>query len=134
MSFEDHYIPSLSLIPVPICFTSESIKKKLPLMSYTTFLQQKTSNNNNSYKANNCCVCIVCMNQIEARHEVRVLSNCCHLFHGDCLDAWIDQGHGICPLCRSKLLPSRQEELGSPEQDPWRMERMIYLFGEDYVM
>ncbi|KAK9291784.1 hypothetical protein L1049_019734 [Liquidambar formosana] len=70
---------------------------------------------------------------MEANHEVRKLCNCSHAFHKDCLDAWIDEGQVTCPVCRSKLLPERGEEVKKGE-DPWRMERMVYLFGEDHVM
>ncbi|KAL5538869.1 hypothetical protein UlMin_024231 [Ulmus minor] len=121
---EDH--PSSPSIPPPLlpeCFVSDSVKKKLPLMSYSSFLQQKTSNTKG-----NKCVCMVCLNCIEGREEVSVPLNCCHVFHKECLHAWIDQGHGTCPLCRSNLLlPPKQED-----NDPWRKERMIFLFGEDY--
>ena len=70
---------------------------------------------------------------------MRELGNCCHVFHKECIDAWMDQGQATCPLCRSKLMPAGDDEHGRNELiknggDPWRRERMIYLFGEDYVM
>lgn len=77
--------------------------------------------------------CAVCLNNIEDCDKVRELLNCLHVFHSKCLDCWIDQGHQTCPMCRAKLLQNKKQELEF-EEDPWRSERMVYLFGEDYVM
>jgi len=49
--------------------------------------------------------CIVCLENVEAGHEVRRLGNCAHAFHRGCIDRWIDLGRAACPLCRSDLLP-----------------------------
>ena len=49
--------------------------------------------------------CIVCLENVEAGHEVRRLGNCAHAFHRGCIDRWIDLGRATCPLCRSDLLP-----------------------------
>ncbi|EXB78378.1 Uncharacterized RING finger protein [Morus notabilis] len=81
-------------------FSASLIKKQLPMMSYGSFLQRETGKVSENDNDN---ICIVCLSGIEARHEVRVPFNCCHVFHRECLDAWIDQGRGTCPLCRSKL-------------------------------
>lgn len=120
--------PSPSLVAVPFHLISESIKKNLPILQYVDFLKRRGS----------ACiavagdpVCVVCMNHMEASHEVRELCNCSHVFHAECLDLWIGQGQATCPLCRSKLSPFQKEQLQLGE-DPWRMERMIYLFGEDF--
>ncbi|KAK9293081.1 hypothetical protein L1049_021065 [Liquidambar formosana] len=119
--------PSPLLVPVPVNFTTVSIKKQLPVVEFGKFLDRR-----GAQRAEN-SVCIVCMNCMEASHEIRKLCNCSHVFHRECLDAWIDQGQVACPLCRSKLLPERREE-DKQGKDPWRMERMVYLFGEDYVI
>lgn len=82
-------------------------------------------------------LCVVCMDGVDAEEEIRQLSNCQHVFHAGCLDRWIDNGHVTCPLCRSKLLHDNGG--GKPDDrscgsDPWRVERMVYLFGEDCDM
>ncbi|XP_042982182.1 RING-H2 finger protein ATL1-like [Carya illinoinensis] len=121
--------PSPSLVPVPFHFIVESIKRHLPSVQYGDILKRR------GICIAKECICIVCMNSIEASDGVRELCNCCHVFHKECLDVWIGQGHATCPLCRAKLFPLIQrEELGTLGGDPWRMERMVYLFGEDYVM
>lgn len=133
---------SASLVPVPVvyfCFES-IIKKQLPMMSYDSFLRRKTVK-----IRENDSVCTVCLNGIAARHEV-VPFNCCQVFHRECLDASTDlQGHGTSPLYADiiKLLPTlknhdeydhhdhHEDQLGY-DGDPWRRERIIYLFGEEY--
>ncbi|KAL8049344.1 hypothetical protein ABFX02_06G015400 [Erythranthe guttata] len=64
---------------------------------------------------------------------IRELGNCEHVFHVECIDSWMDQGRGSCPVCRAKLFGG-DDEFRSANYDPWRSERMIYLFGEDCVM
>ncbi|KAF5450518.1 hypothetical protein F2P56_030859 [Juglans regia] len=121
--------PSPSLVPVPFHLIGESIKRHLPSVQYGDILKRRGICIAKEY------ICVVCMNSIEANDGVRELCNCCHVFHKECLDVWIGQGQATCPLCRAKLFPLIQgEELGTLGGDPWRMERMVYLFGEDYVM
>ncbi|KAK4384778.1 E3 ubiquitin-protein ligase ATL41 [Sesamum angolense] len=74
--------------------------------------------------------CAVCLSSIEGWHKVRELGNCAHAFHVECLDGWADQGQETCPVCRAKLLAGHAHE----DEDPWRSERMVYLFGEDCML
>ncbi|GMN44291.1 hypothetical protein TIFTF001_013489 [Ficus carica] len=126
---------SASMEPVPAYFFAESVKKQLPVMPYKTILEK----NGEVYDEDKGCVCIICLNRTEGSHEVRVPFNCCHVFHRECLDVWVDQGHGTCPLCRSKLLPTQNhhhdfhDNHDQADRDPWRRERMIYLFGDDFL-
>ena len=138
--------PSPSLVAVPVFFLAESIKKGLPLMSYSSFVEKTTtiwrsssssSGNGKEISTTDGVISAVCMHEIEGSQKVRVPFNCCHVFHRECLDVWVDQGQATCPLCRSKLFPplSQNHNLDEfrSECDPWRRERMIYLFGEDYL-
>ncbi|GMY07627.1 E3 ubiquitin-protein ligase RHA1B-like [Fagus crenata] len=117
--------PSPSLVPVPFHLIDESIKKQLPITEYGDFLKRRGGCNAED------SVCVVCLNYMKESDGVRELCNCSHVFHKECLDVWIGQGQVTCPLCRSKLSPSQREEPGLGG-DPWRMERLNYLFGEDY--
>lgn len=47
--------------------------------------------------------CAVCLNEFEDDNTLRLLPNCCHVFHPDCIDAWLFS-HITCPVCRSNLL------------------------------
>ncbi|BFG23607.1 hypothetical protein CerSpe_098810 [Prunus speciosa] len=130
------------LVPLPVHCIAESVKNQLPVVQYRDFLKIKTGqpaeaeddSNNNDH------MCIVCMNSMEGSQGIRKLCNCSHAFHKECLDVWIDEGQLTCPLCRSNLLPNstlksnhhhHHKEMGEFGEDPWRAERMIYLFGED---
>lgn len=137
-----------------------SMEKHLPVMTFSVFLQQTKGGDANAAKYNDddddvggeveeemmvdSTMCVVCMDRIEKSHEVRVPCNCSHVFHRECLDGWMGHRQVTCPLCRSKLLPlvllPGSDDQGEhhdqaqqvQDQDPWRLERMIYLFGEDY--
>ncbi|CAN6216692.1 unnamed protein product [Urochloa humidicola] len=49
-------------------------------------------------------LCAVCLDDVRAGEVVRQLLACRHLFHADCVDAWL-RAHRTCPLCRCDLSP-----------------------------
>lgn len=48
--------------------------------------------------------CAVCLNEFQEDDTLRLLPKCDHVFHSECIDAWLD-GHSTCPVCRANLLP-----------------------------
>ncbi|KAJ7977261.1 putative Ring finger protein [Quillaja saponaria] len=46
--------------------------------------------------------CIVCLNEFQEQDMLKVLPNCSHAFHLDCIDIWL-QSNSNCPLCRSSI-------------------------------
>ncbi|KAM0970034.1 hypothetical protein FF1_018185 [Malus domestica] len=98
-----------------------------------------------------CDTCAVCLSQLEMGDEVREMRNCCHVFHTECIDRWLEynddhhqhhhhdnhdeDNHKTCPLCRTPLLtPSQIQSLSwdhSRSQPSWAVERLLYLFGDD---
>ncbi|KAL2556388.1 E3 ubiquitin-protein ligase [Forsythia ovata] len=121
--------PSPLLVPVPVDddFTAGSINgHDLPTVECSRIMKKLGSKDN-------LCFCAVCLTFINGFDEVRELGNCFHVFHRECIDAWIHKGKETCPVCRSNLLPhgDKGENFNSNGEDPWRRERMIYLFGED---
>lgn len=83
--------------------------------------------------------CAVCLNQLSMQDEVTELRNCCHVFHSECIDRWVDRDHDnhmTCPLCRAPLLTFSQFQSlsgASRAQPSWAVERLLYLFGDDLI-
>ncbi|RZR73192.1 hypothetical protein BHM03_00021287 [Ensete ventricosum] len=69
--------------------------------------------------------CAVCLSEFQEEERLKLLPNCSHGFHIDCVDTWL-QFNARCPLCRSEVtstahlkatdhvvvLPHRQDQLG----------------------
>ncbi|XP_009799417.1 E3 ubiquitin-protein ligase ATL15-like [Nicotiana sylvestris] len=53
--------------------------------------------------------CAVCLNEFEDDETLRLLPTCCHVFHPDCIDAWLIS-HITCPVCRANLLSKPGDE------------------------
>ena len=103
---EEYHRPSPLLVPVPVpthCLV-ECMKEQLQVVEYSLLLKKSEAPRQDDGQ------CDVCFNRIGESQEVRELGNCCHVFHKECIDIWMDQGQGTCPLCRSKLSPADQGE------------------------
>ncbi|VVA97907.1 unnamed protein product [Arabis nemorensis] len=59
--------------------------------------------------------CAVCLSEFEENETGRVLPNCKHTFHVDCIDMWF-HSHATCPLCRSLVEPLAGSEITSTEE------------------
>ncbi|KAL4295846.1 hypothetical protein GQ457_12G022960 [Hibiscus cannabinus] len=46
--------------------------------------------------------CVVCLSKFEDTEILRLLPQCKHGFHIDCIDQWLEK-HSSCPLCRQKV-------------------------------
>ncbi|KAG5529533.1 hypothetical protein RHGRI_030061 [Rhododendron griersonianum] len=60
--------------------------------------------------------CAVCIAEFEYDDALRLLPKCDHVFHPECIDAWL-ASHSTCPVCRANLAPS-QNELGQGTELP----------------
>ncbi|THU67139.1 hypothetical protein C4D60_Mb05t21500 [Musa balbisiana] len=49
--------------------------------------------------------CAVCLNEFREEERLKLLPNCSHAFHIDCIDTWL-QFNAKCPLCRSDIASS----------------------------
>ncbi|CAL5368488.1 unnamed protein product [Camellia sinensis] len=49
--------------------------------------------------------CAVCINEFEDDETLRLLPKCDHVFHSECIDAWL-ASHSTCPVCRANLVPT----------------------------
>lgn len=82
--------------------TAECLKRKLPVVEYQSFVKRKVK----SPAVKPSPECVICLQFLEARDHVRELGSCCHAFHVDCIDRWLDLGRFSCPLCRSAVVPA----------------------------
>ncbi|XWS33372.1 hypothetical protein CRYUN_Cryun22dG0076400 [Craigia yunnanensis] len=48
--------------------------------------------------------CAVCLSEFEDDETLRLIPKCSHVFHPDCINAWLAY-HVTCPVCRAKLTP-----------------------------
>ncbi|GMP60590.1 hypothetical protein CsSME_00023388 [Camellia sinensis var. sinensis] len=58
--------------------------------------------------------CAVCLNEFEDEENLRLIPKCDHVFHPECIDAWLN-AHVTCPVCRTDLVPQPGETLQSPD-------------------
>lgn len=64
--------------------------------------------------------CAVCLSNIEEETTVRMLLNCKHVFHVECIDMWLGS-NTTCPVCRAAVEPCKVRDLqeadhgGGPE-------------------
>lgn len=64
--------------------------------------------------------CAVCITELAAGDQARVLPRCGHGFHVDCVDTWL-RSHSTCPLCRCAVVDDEKVEEAvrrPPEADP----------------
>ncbi|KAG5042984.1 E3 ubiquitin-protein ligase ATL4 [Glycine soja] len=47
--------------------------------------------------------CAVCLSKFHHHDLLRLLPLCCHAFHAECIDTWL-QSNLSCPLCRSAIV------------------------------
>ncbi|GLT44842.1 hypothetical protein SLA2020_187170 [Shorea laevis] len=56
--------------------------------------------------------CAVCLNEFEDVEMLRLIPECSHVFHTDCIDVWLNS-HSTCPVCRADLVPKPPSEFVS---------------------
>ena len=49
--------------------------------------------------------CAVCLADFDDGEPVRVLPECLHYFHADCIGTWL-RGSTSCPMCRAEITPT----------------------------
>ena len=88
-----------------------SVIASLPMFTYKLTSSQVDSDDEPTE-------CSVCLGTIKEESTVRLLLNCKHMFHVECIDKWLGS-HTTCPICRTMAEPTVQpedKELGSRVQ------------------
>ncbi|KAF5752381.1 RING/U-box superfamily protein [Tripterygium wilfordii] len=70
----------------------EAVIRSIPVFQY------KKGEKNRDF----CCECAVCLNEFQDNEKLRIIPNCKHVFHIDCIDVWL-QNNANCPLCRTSI-------------------------------
>ncbi|XP_077223710.1 RING-H2 finger protein ATL16-like [Tasmannia lanceolata] len=95
----------------------ESVIRAIPIFQYKREGGEEEGKEKNSHE------CAVCLNEFHEDERLRLLPNCLHSFHIDCIDTWL-QSNVNCPLCRSnvsipnRVFPSNQIIAQNRHQDP----------------
>ncbi|KAF8096233.1 hypothetical protein N665_0313s0006 [Sinapis alba] len=75
--------------------------------------------------------CSACMNEFHVNETVRVIPQCFHLFHIDC----IDPKNANCPLCQTRFLSCdssfHADEITAPNNSPENALHTVVIRGED---
>lgn len=80
------------------CSCTEGIDRKVldsfPILVYSSIKELKIGKGS--------LECAVCLSEFKDFDTLRLLPKCNHVFHPDCIDAWLSS-HVTCPVCREKL-------------------------------
>lgn len=80
--------------PSPNKGLKKKVLKALPSMTYR--------DDGSDQKLTECAICLA---EFASGEEIRVLPQCGHGFHIDCIDTWL-ASHSSCPSCRQVLVVS----------------------------
>ncbi|CAI9775109.1 unnamed protein product [Fraxinus pennsylvanica] len=84
--------------------------------------------------------CAVCLNEFEDDETIRLIPKCDHVFHSQCIDAWLES-HVTCPVCRANLVPvstdgqtQEPESINANEESNENVERINSSRNEEQVV
>ncbi|KAJ8505178.1 hypothetical protein OPV22_006064 [Ensete ventricosum] len=112
-----HYMPPVvhTIMATEVRGLEPSVIRAIPIIKYT-----KARGDQRPFFHE----CAVCLSEFQEEERLKLLPNCSHGFHIDCVDTWL-QFNARCPLCRSEVtstahlatdhvvvLPHRQDQLG----------------------
>ncbi|KAG6658773.1 RING-H2 finger protein ATL16-like [Carya illinoinensis] len=90
-------------------------------------------------KARSSVCCVVCLNEFQEEDMQRVLPQCSHAFHLDCIDIWL-QNNANCPLCRLSISGTSRSGIdriiapSSSPQDSQISHNSFMSSDEDFVV
>lgn len=70
--------------------------------------------------------CAVCLGVLDEGQTARQLPGCAHVFHQQCVDAWL-ASNASCPVCRRRTGPQAEEEAAAAPVDVSRIDVYIVI-------
>lgn len=86
--------------PNPDTIRDDSFIDSLPLFSFSSVTRRSSAASDGD--------CAVCLCKFKPHDLLRLLPLCCHAFHAECIDTWL-QTNRTCPLCRSNVHASEAD-------------------------
>jgi len=71
--------------------------------------------------------CAICISSCNEGDILKILPNCHHIFHIDCISQWLTEHSNLCPLCRLPVVVCKEEGYGNKNK---RMRSYSSLFCE----
>ncbi|KAI9084901.1 hypothetical protein K1719_033074 [Acacia pycnantha] len=92
----------------PIPGINPALLQIFPTFPYASVKEFQIKNNNNKSYSLECAICLL---EFEEDSFLRLLTFCCHVFHQECIDLWLES-HKTCPVCRTDLdsLPKEKHQ------------------------
>ncbi|KAF4374548.1 hypothetical protein G4B88_004800 [Cannabis sativa] len=82
----------------------ESVIRSIPVFH---FKKTQLSGENEEQEKQISDHCAVCLSEFNDEEKLRIIPNCNHIFHIDCIDVWL-QNNANCPLCRRSISPENR--------------------------
>lgn len=76
--------------------------------------------------------CSVCLCEVSEGEKARLLPNCNHGFHLECIDMWF-RSHSTCPLCRTTVSPAPVSGHAPPETTMGIPTNVLFWGSDDQV-
>ncbi|XP_002529293.2 RING-H2 finger protein ATL16 [Ricinus communis] len=113
----------------------ESVIRSIPIFKF-----KKEGNSSGDIGGRTLSECAVCLNEFQENEKLRIIPNCSHVFHIDCIDVWL-QNNANCPLCRNSISSTTRSipfdriiAPSSSPQDPNPYSESLIGGDEDYVV
>ncbi|KAK6920413.1 Zinc finger, RING-type [Dillenia turbinata] len=89
----------------PMSFSLSMLSLPAPESVVNSFLIKDHKNDPTLSEAHDVQQCYICLSEYEEGDKIWVLP-CRHEFHMPCIDKWLKEIHGVCPLCRGDVCGS----------------------------
>ena len=63
-----------------------------------------------------CTMCSICIDDFEEDEKLVLLPRCRHAFHRECLQPWLMERQGCCPLCKRGVIEDVEDEESESEE------------------